>query len=324
MKTIHLFIISTLLFLSTNVAYSMNLPGPLVETDWLAKNMNDVVILEIRSDVKSFTKKPVFSKDKKSGKLKLKKVAGHIPGSILVNYKDLRSDKKIDGRTVQKMLVNRAAFEKVMQNAGVNKNSNVVIVHSGKDNLALTMATRFYWQMKYYGFDNMAILNGGMAQWIIDKRKVSTEKSKPKKGNWVATAERNEILATSKDVESAVKSKSQLVDTRPISLYLGTWYKKSYVYDNGHIPGAKPYPNELLSSNMPAKFLKVSDSKNLFEQMGIKTDKDSITYCNSGHLATGSWFVLSELMGNKNVKMYDGSMHEWTLEKHDVTKMKME
>lgn len=107
-------------------------------------------------------------------------------------------------------------------------------------------------------------------------------------------------------------------------MYLGTWYKKSYVYDNGHIPGAKPYPNELLSSKMPAKFLKVSDSKSLFNQLGIKTDKKSITYCNSGHLATGSWFVLSELMGNKNVKMYDGSMHQWTLEKHDVTKMKME
>ncbi|MDH5396071.1 MAG: rhodanese-like domain-containing protein, partial [Gammaproteobacteria bacterium] len=67
-----------------------------------------------------------------------------------------------------------------------------------------------------------------------------------------------------------------------------------------------------------------SDSKSLFEQMGITTDKNSITYCNSGHLATGSWFVLSEILGNKNVKMYDGSMHQWTLEKHDVTKMKME
>ena len=306
------------------VASAGSLPGPLVETDWLAKNQGSVVILEIRKDVKSFTKKPVFKKNKKSGKAKLKKVAGHIPGSILVNYKHLRSKKNIDGRAVKKMLVSKDKFEKVMQQAGVNKDSAVVIVSKGANNLDLTMATRFYWQMKYYGHDNMAILNGGMAQWIIDKRKVSTKASKVKKGNWVSTAERNEILATSKDVETAVKAKGQLVDTRPISLYLGTWRKKSYVYDNGHIPGAKPYPNELLSSKMPAKFLNVSDSKSLFNQMGIKTDKESITYCNSGHLATGSWFVLSELMGNKNVKMYDGSMHQWTLEKHDVTKMKME
>ena len=324
MKTFYTLAISVALFFSVNIAQAVSLPGPLVETDWLAKNKSDVVILEIRKDVKSFTKKPKFKKDKKTGKSKLKKVAGHIPGSILVNYKKLRSNKKIDGRTVQKMLVSKAKFEKVMQKAGVNKDSAVIIVYKGVGNGDLTMATRFYWQMKYYGFDNMAILNGGMAQWIIDKRTVSSKKTKAKKGNWVATAERNEILASSKDVESAVNNKGQLVDTRSISLYSGTWRKKSYVYNNGHIPGAKPYPNELLSSKMPAKFLTVSDSKSLFKQMGIETDKQSITYCNSGHLATGSWFVLSELMGNKNVKMYDGSMHQWTLEKHDVTKMKME
>ena len=324
MKLLRALFIFTMGTLWINLASAGTLPGPLVETDWLAKNQGNVVILEIRKDVKSFTKKPVFKKNKKSGKSTLKKVAGHIPGSYLVNYKKLRATKKIDGRKVVKMLVSKSAFQKVMQNAGVNKNSSVVIVSKGENNLDLTMATRFYWQMKYYGFDNMAVLNGGMAQWIIDKRKVSTKKTKAKKGNWVATAERNEILATTKDVEMAVNNKGQLVDTRPISLYLGTWRKKSYVFNNGHIPGAKPYPNELLTSKMPAKFFNISDSKSLFSQMGIKTDKKSITYCNSGHLATGSWFVLSELMGNKNVKMYDGSMHQWTLEKHDVTAMKME
>ena len=324
MNILRIMLITITSFFIVNSASAINLPGPLVETDWLAKNIKGVVILDVRKDIKSFTKKPVFKKNKKTGKLKLKKVAGHIPGSILVNYKTLRTTVKINGRMVKKMRVGKAAFEKVMQNAGVNKDSKVVIVYKGENNGQLTMATRFYWQMKYYGFDNMAILNGGMAQWIIDKRKVSSKITKVKKGNWVATAERNEILATSKDVETAVKKKEQLVDTRPISLYLGTWRKKSYVYANGHIPGAKPYPNELLSTKMPAKFLKISDSKSLFKQMGISIDKKSITYCNSGHLATGSWFVLSELMGNKNVKMYDGSMHQWTLEKHGVTKLKME
>lgn len=313
-----------LVVLASNVSHAGTLPGPLVETDWLASNMNKVLVLEIRKDVKSFTRKPIYVKNKKTGKIKLKKVGGHIPGSVLVNYKHLRSKQTIDGKSVQKMMVNKASFEKLMQATGANNDSVVVIVSKGEGDGDLTMATRFYWQMKYFGHDNMAILNGGLAQWLIDKRKVSSDASKPAKGNWKATRERKEILATSKDVEAAVKAKSQLVDTRPISLYLGTWRKKSYVYDNGHIPGAKPYPNELLSTKMPAKFHNVSDSKNLFKQMGIDPGKSSITYCNSGHLATGSWFVLSELMGNKNVKMYDGSMHQWTLEKHDTVKMKME
>ncbi len=321
-KQIVLPVILSLFFV--NIVFAKALPGPLVETDWLAKNKSAVVVLEIRKDVKSFTRKPVFSKNKKTGKLKLKKVAGHIPGSVLVNYKHLRATKEINGRKVQKMLVSKAAFEKVMQNAGVNRDSAVVIVSKGASNLDLTMATRFYWQMKYYGHDNMAILNGGVAQWILDKRKISTKPSKAAKGNWIATAERKNILATSEDVEAAIKNKTQLVDTRAISLYLGTWRKKSYVYDNGHIPGARPYPNELLSTKMPAKFINPQVSKTLFNQLGIKTDKKAVTYCNSGHLASGSWFVLSELMGNKDVKLYDGSMHEWTLEKRPVVKLKME
>lgn len=307
----------------TNV-FSVELKTPLVETDWLSNNVSKVIVLDIRKDVKSFTKKPIFKKNKKTGKLSLKKVAGHIPGARLVNYKNLRENKKLDGRTVQKMMVDKPAFEKMMRDAGVNKNSAVVISYKGENNGDLTMATRLYWQMKYFGFDNMAILNGGMAQWITDNRELSITPEKFKKGDWSATAERKNILATSQDVQVAVNEKEQLVDTRTLSLYLGTWRKKSYVYDNGHIPGAKPFPNELLSSTMPAKFLTVNDSKKLFQQLGIKTDEKSITYCNSGHLASGSWFVLSELMGNNKVKLYDGSMHQWTLEKNKVTKLKME
>lgn len=324
MKTLPISIVAAFVLVFSKLVIAFDLPGPLVETDWLAKNQANVVVLEIRQDVKSFTKEAVYKKDKKSGKENLNKMGGHIPGSILVNYKNLRSERKIDGRTVKKMIVDKVAFEKVMQDAGVNKDSAIVIVSKGENNMDLTMATRFYWQMKYYGHDNMAVLNGGMAQWLLDKRKSSIEPGTVIKGNWLVSAERKEILASSKDVDAAVSAKEQLVDTRPLSLYLGTWRKKSYVYNNGHIPGAKTYPNELLSSNMPAKFLNVSDSKSLFQQMGIDDNKKSITYCNSGHLATGSWFVLSELMGNKNVKVYDGSMHQWTLEEHPVVSMKME
>ena len=325
MKFFQTILISALGLIWVNMAYAVNLPGPVVETDWLAKNKSKVVILDIRKDVKSFTKKPVFKKNKKTGKEKLRKVGGHIPGAVLVNYKNLRAAKMIDGRKVVKMIVSKAVFEKLMQSSGVNKNSAVVIVSKGQGNGNVIMATRLYWQMKYYGHNNMAILNGGMAQWIVDKRAVSTKASKAKKGNWLATAEGQSVSATSQDVAKAVNDKAvQLVDTRPISLYLGTWRKKSYVFADGHIPGAKLYPNELLTTPMPAKFVKSSDAKTMLEQMGIKPDQTSITYCNSGNLATGSWFVMSEIMGNKNVKMYDGSMHQWTLEKRPVVKMKME
>ena len=307
-------------------AHAVSLPGPLVDTDWLAKNSNNVLILDVRKDVKSFAAKPVWKTDKKTKKKTLVKVAGHIPGASLVNYDKLRAKVSIGGKTVQKMLPGKSVFEKFMQSVGVNKNSTIVIVSKGNNDGDMTMATRLYWQLKYYGHDDMAILNGGMGQWIIDGRKVSSKASRVKKGNWQATAERNEILATSEDVAAAVKAKSaQLMDTRPLSLYMGTWRKKSYVYGDGHIPGAKSFPNELLTKpSTPAKFIATDKLKSMITSMGMDASKKTITYCNSGHLATGSWFVMSELLGNKQTKMYDGSMHQWTLEKRPTVKMKME
>jgi len=324
MKNFNILLILLMGLTWTNTSYAIDLPGAVVDTNWLAKNKSNVVILSLLKDIKSFSKKPKFKKDKKSGELKLVKVGGHIPDSRLVNYKKIRGNRIINGTKYKKMIVDKSTFEKILQDAGVNKNSTIVIVSKGESNKDLTMATRLYWQMKYYGHDKMAVLNGGMAQWIVEKRNISIKPTTPKKGNWLASTERKNILATSKEVEVAIKNKTQLVDTRSLGLYLGTWRKNSYVYANGHIPGAKPFPNELLSTKMPAKFLTVADSKKLFNQMGINPEKNSITYCNSGHLATGSWFVMAELMGNKKVKMYDGSMHKWTVEKRKVVKMKME
>jgi thiosulfate/3-mercaptopyruvate sulfurtransferase len=212
-----------------------------------------------------------------------------------------------------------------MQQSGVNKDSAIVIVSMGEGTADLTMATRLYWTLKYLGHDNMAILNGGMAQWTIDGRKVGTKPGKVAAGNWQAGEIRDEILATTEEVSSAVQAgSSQLVDNRSVSQYFGT-EKKSYVYAGGHIPGARMFPNELMNSaGAPAKFLPKGDLEKLVRAMNINPDAETITYCNSGHLASGGWFIMSELLGNKNASLYDGSMHEWTLGKQPVSAMQME
>jgi len=314
------------LFLFNLSLQAATIPDPVVDTAWLAKNINSVAILDVRKDLKSFTAKPAYKKDKKTGKLKLVRVGGHIAGARLVNYKKIRAKKKINGKTVTRMLPAKADFEKLMQAAGLNKNSSVVIVTKGQSGGDMTIATRMYWQLKYYGHTDMAILDGGMAQWLKDGNKVSTKPAKGGNGNWVASAENKSILATSDDVAKAVKdSNVQLIDTRALSQYLGTYYKKSYVYDKGHIPTAKTFPYELLTyASSPATFTPSNDLASLATEFGLDTQKPAITYCNSGHLASGAWFVMSEVMGNKQAKLYDGSMHQWTLEKRPTTAMKME
>ncbi len=325
-------IIKTVLFLHLLVlAFCANatikLPGPLVDTAWLVENKDAVVVLDVRKDTKSFAGDPIYKKDKKTGKKKLEKIAGHIPGATLVDYKKIRATRVIDGKKIDKLVPEKADFEALMQSSGVNNDSPVVIVSKGQDNLDMTMATRLYWQMKYFGHDNLAILDGGVAQWLHDGQKTSGEASVEvaEKGNWTAEAERDEFLATTPEVMAAVNSGNiQLVDNRPLSQYLGV-YKKSYVDAKGHLPGAKSFPNELMTGpKNNAKFQSTEELTALADAMGIDPDKPSITYCNSGHLASGGWFIMHELMGNKQVQMYDGSLHEYTKDSKELTTMKIE
>jgi len=313
------------LLLASGITSAVQLPGPLVSGDWLEENLASVTVIDVRSDIKSFTTAPMFTRDMKSGRQQLARVGGHIPGALLASYKHVRRARLIDGQRVTHMLPEKKDFEYFMQLVGLNEDSTVVIVSKGESNGDMTMATRLYWQLKYYGQDRLAILDGGMASWLMNKGEVSTDGTKPPLGNWKATAERKELLATSDEVATAVRTgDAQRVDTRSLALYLGT-YKKSYVSAKGHIPGAKPFPNELLTQPMaPATFTPLKTLRSLAATLKIDTDKAIITYCNSGHLASGSWFVFSELLGAQNVKLYDGSMLQWTLEKRPVTVLKLE
>lgn len=324
MRALNIFFSTLIISAFSSGLNASTLPGPLVDASWLQSNLKNTRVISLRADLKSFTKKPVYKTSKKSGKKKLIKVGGHIPGATLINYKKIRGTIIIDGKKVKKMLPDQAAFTKLMQAAGINKNDSIVISTKGHNNGDMTMATRLYWQLKYYGHPQIAILDGGLAAWTLAGNKLSFAEQKNIRGNWQAGKINTQVLATSSDVESAVKNGEALIDNRSLSQYLGTWHK-SYVYAGGHIPGAKHFPTELMTqASLPARFLKTDELKKLYQTMGVQPSSNSISYCNSGHLASGSWFILSELLNNKNAKMYDGSMHQWTLEKRAVKSHIME
>jgi len=317
---------SLLLFVSlVHSANAVDLPGPLVESAWLAGHVRDVFVLDVRANSESFTEPPAYVQHRKSGEILLAQIGGHIPGAVHVPFAAMRADRVIAGRKVEKMLPAKRDFEQLLQSAGLKQGDAVVLVTEGEDAGDLTVAARVYWQLKYYGHDKVAILQGGMSQWLTERQAYSVEPVKKPKGDWKATTERRELLATSEEVDAAVREKTvQLIDTRDIAHYLGA-SKRPYVSAKGHIPGAKLFPYDLLAQqNSPARFLPPQNVNELARALDIDTSRPTIAYCNSGHLAAGNWFVMSELMGNKNVKLYDGSMHQWTLEGRPVTTMKME
>jgi thiosulfate/3-mercaptopyruvate sulfurtransferase len=298
-------------------ALALQVPGPVVNAEWLMTNKAEVTVLDIRPNVKSFLVSPQYENDKKTGKKMLVELGGHIPDAVSVDPKTIRVDRMIGGLKVKFMIPERADFEKMARQWGVKTGKPVVIVPAGQEATDLNDAARLYWQFKVFGEDNIAIVNGGTSNWLAEGREVSVAPTKVVEGNWVGKAERMEMLATSDDVEKAIADKSaQLVDARNPSQYLGLT-KKDTVLGYGHIPGAHSVSTDLLvtEGGDAARMLPLATYRDIFKMSGVDPQAPAIAYCNTGHLASGVWFVLSEVIGNKKTKLYDGSMHEWTLEK---------
>lgn len=301
-------------------AHAVDLPGPVVDTAWLAQHRNEVQVVDVRSDTESYTAQHKIETEKKSGKKVIAAVGGHIPDSLLVDFGTIRTEQSINGVKIKYMLPSKEQFERIVQAAGIQADKPIVLVPSGMDVSDVDEALRMFWQLKVYGEDRVAVLDGGMAAWLLEGREVATSAAPRKAGNWTARAERKELLATSDDVAQASANKSaQLIDARALPQYYGL-SKRDYVLALGHVPGAKAYTPDLLtrSKNGALYFYPAQVYRKLFAGSDIDASAPAIAYCNSGHLAAGAWFVMSEIIGNRASKLYDGSMHQWTLERRPV------
>ena len=296
------------------------LPGPLVSPQWLHDHAKDVVVIDVRDNLKPLTVEPKFNVDKNTGKKRLAETGGRIPGALSVDFAKIREERAVDGVKLTAMMPTQEFFEKTMQDAGLDKDATVVIASPAEDVGSLDMATRLYFQLKYFGDDKIAVLNGGTNAWISAGYPVSTDAISAKKGNWTASAERKEILATTQDVKDALRTgATQLIDARPVAQFYGT-AKSPVVLAAGHVQGARSLPTEAITKpgNGAQQFMGANAYRAIFQQQNIKPDQSTIAYCNTGHLASGAWFVAHEILQNKDAKLYAGSMNEWTHLKNPV------
>lgn len=299
-----------------SLAQAITLPGPVVSADWLANNMSEVQVIEVRTDLASYLRSPEFDTDKKTGKKFLVEVGGHIANSTLLDFKKVRVERLVDGKKIKHLIPEKADFEKLVQSLGINSDKPIVLVPIGQDMSDIDEALRTYWSFKVYGEDQVAVLDGGIAGWLSEGREFTIANSPKATGNWVAKAERKELIASSNEVAAASKSgKPQLLDARQPAQYLGL-AKRPDVLTFGHIAGSKELAPELLArpSNGALYFWQKKTYDALLAANGLSSKGSTIAYCNTGHLASGGWFVMSELVGNKSTKLYDGSLYLWTLE----------
>ena len=302
---------------AAQIASAAGLPGPLVTPQWLHEHLNEVTVVDIRDDMKTFTAEPKYETDKKTGKKTLVETGGHIAGAISVDFNKIRQERTVDGVKIKAQLPTAEYFTKVMDDFGLNKTDKpIVIVPTGESVDSMDMATRLYFQLRYFGEprDKLAILNGGVNAWLQAGFPVSTDKAANAKGNWTAGPEDKAILASLQQVKEGLQNGSdQFIDARPTAQFLGI-VKKPINKTAGHLPGAKSFPTDAIVKPVGAahEFMSAEDYKKIFAEFNIQPNAPTVTYCNTGHLASGAWFVAHEIMGNKNSKLYTGSMIEWT------------
>jgi len=305
--------------LAASAVLAQALPGPVVDTAWLAANLDKVQVLDLRGSAKSFTADPEIEEVK--GKKVVDEVGGHIAGSRLMEFKTIRVEREINGNKVKYMVPERAVFEKMVQDAGIDGDKPIVIVPVGLSLSDVNDGMRLYWQFKLYGEDKVAMLDGGMAAWLQEGRPYVKDALVAKVGNWKSAADRTaQLFADSTDVAAIVEKKNaQLIDGRELPQYHGLM-KRDYVHAYGHIDTAKALsPDTTYKKDGSAiKLLSANTYRGVLQAQGIDPAAPSVVYCNSGAQSSLPWFILSEVLGNKSAKQFDGSLHQWTLEKRPL------
>jgi len=232
-----------------------------------------------------------------------------IPGAVNTNYG--KDGWRIKKGKLPGMLPPVDRLEKLIGRLGISNSDHVVVVAGGYGASEMGVATRIYWTFKVLGHDQVSILDGGMeAYFELGKVPLSRNIPRPKQKTFKA-APKWDLVATGEDVAAAKAAGVALIDSRPNDQFLGV-NKSSSVKRHGTLAGARNLPGKWLTVDDGGFFRRPDVLKKLFAAAGVKPDQPAIAFCNTGHWASLGWFVSRELMGNDQVKLYDGSMAQWT------------
>jgi len=285
LKWLKAVMVIALLLLLPFAALARNI-DPIVSTDWLQKNLQNpkVVIVDLRK-VEDYK-------------------AGHIPGAVNVFY-GTWAIKKGD-------LLNELPpvddLMDVIGGAGIDKQSWVVLVGKTEKIPDQFDMTRVAWTLKYAGVENAAILNGGQDQWVKEKRPLSQEMVKAKAKSYKADLKKD--LFVDKAFVLAKLGKAVIVDTRAPNFYAGK-EKLPFVPKTGRIKGAVNLPVGQLYTKEGLYKDKAELASLAAKAVGNDLNKEYILYCDTGKTATSWAFVMTEMLGYKDVNVYDGSSMEW-------------
>jgi thiosulfate/3-mercaptopyruvate sulfurtransferase len=260
----------------------------LVDADWVEAHLGDpgVVLVEVDEDTSAYDK-------------------GHIANAVKIDWrKDLQDPVRRD-------FVDSRGFEELLSERGIS-NDDLVILYGGNNNWFAAYA---YWYFRLYGHDKVKLLDGGRKKWELDSRDLVTEVPDRPKTSYHAKDQDRSLRAFRDEVIAAIGQRN-LVDVRSPDEFSGKLLAPAHLPQEqaqraGHIPTAKNVPWSK-AANDDGTFKADDDLRKLYQdEAGLDFAKDTIAYCRIGERSAHTWFVLHELLGQPNVKNYDGSWTEY-------------
>ena len=226
--------------------------------------------------------------------------AGHIDGAVLWNvYSDLKDSSY--------HLAGKAAVENLLARSGIGPDSTVVLY-----GYAPAMGL---WLMKLYGHTDVRMLDCARGTWQDEGRPWTSVAASPVTTRYPLPGEDNRIRADHQRVEASIGHLAcTIVDVRTEAEYRGERFWPSGGSEPGgragHIPSAVNLSIDHVHDERGA-FRPAAELRQLFSSLDLSGDGEVITYCTIGGRACTAWFVLGQLLGCKQVRVYDGSWAEW-------------
>jgi thiosulfate/3-mercaptopyruvate sulfurtransferase len=230
----------------------------------------------------------------------------HIPGAIGFDWKqDLQDQVKRD-------FLAPAEFGELLGSRGIS-NEHTIVLYGDRNNW---FAAYTYWYLKYYGHDNVKLMNGPREKWISEGRPTSSDVPSYEAQQFRAQEGDEAIRARREEVLAALDQSTRLVDVRSPQEFSGeliamAGYEQEGAQRAGHIPGAASVP-WAQAVQEDGTFKSADELSELYSAKGVIDGSNPIiAYCRIGERSAHTWFVLHELLGKDDVKNYDGSWTEW-------------
>ena len=273
-------------------------PEFLVETDWLADHLND-------SDLRVLDC-TAFNRPDGSGGIRAESgreswVMEHIPGS---GHADLVNDLSDNDAHFRYMLPQVPQLAQAFSSYGVGAGTRVVLY----DSTTGSWATRIWWMLRAFGFDDAYILNGGLYKWKLEGRPVNSDPSTYPPAIFLAKrraglmADKDEVLAALDNGSTCVLN--ALSEEQHLGSGGANYGRAGRIANSVNVPAAD------LTDPVTHAYLPAERLAERFAQVGADRAERVITYCGGGIAASNDAFILT-LLGYENVAVYDASMSEW-------------